>query len=562
MMRITAFILLLLSAAAAFAQVDLGKSFVLSGSLQADVLFPEKDEAIGTADYRETALTNTYLDVNLHSSYLSAGTRLEFLKYPLPGFENDFAGWGLPHFYVTGKYKTAELTLGDFYEQLGSGLIFRTYEERSLGIDNSLRGGRLKIAPANGLRIAALGGRQRHYWTHNKSLLWAADAELDIDEWLKQLQEKNTRLLLGFSYVGKHEEASEIYFYSVEAGELMQLNFPENISAISARAQLQKGGFSLLAEYAWKAGNPSRDNSYIYKSGHAALFSASYSQKGFSALVQAKRSDNMSFRSNRDVQGISSYISYLPAFTTQHTHALAAFYPYATQADGEWAFQGEVSYHFKKNTALGGQYGTDIRLNASHIRDIDRKYIAGSGYMGRDEYTSAFLKTGKLFFQDINIGMDKKLSPALYLTLQYLNQRYNPAIVGHVEDLLTANIFVAEGKYRLNKKLTLRTELQYLHCSPYTGSVPNFLDRSNQGDWLFGLLELSVAPMLMFSLSDMYNSGGSKAHYYMVSGAWAYKSHRLQLGYGRTRAGYSCSGGLCRLLPASRGFSLSYLFNV
>jgi hypothetical protein len=130
-----------------------------------------------------------------------------------------------------------------------------------------------------------------------------------------------------------------------------------------------------------------------------------------------------------------------------------------------------------------------------------------------------------------------------------------------VEDLLTADIFVTEGKYRLNKKLTFRTELQYLHCSPYKGNVPNFLDRSNQGDWLFGLAELSIAPMFIFSLSDMYNRDGSKAHYYMASGTCTYKSHRLQFGYGRTRAGYNCSGGVCRLLPASRGFRLSYLFN-
>ena len=52
---------------------------------------------------------------------------------------------GLPYFYVKGNYKWAELTLGDYYDQFGSGLIFRTYEERSLGIDNSLRGARLAL---------------------------------------------------------------------------------------------------------------------------------------------------------------------------------------------------------------------------------------------------------------------------------------------------------------------------------------------------------------------------------------------------------------------------------
>ena len=75
------------------------------------------------------------------------------------------------------------------------------------------------------------------------------------------------------------------------------------------------------------------------------MVSASYSKKGLSALVQAKRSENMS---NRMKRGFVSYLggncrlNHMPAFSYQHTYALPALYPYATQdADGEWAFQGE-----------------------------------------------------------------------------------------------------------------------------------------------------------------------------------------------------------------------------
>ena len=49
----------------------------------------------------------------------------------------------MPYAYLKGRYKEAELTLGSFYEQFGSGFILRAYEERSLGIDNSLQGARL-----------------------------------------------------------------------------------------------------------------------------------------------------------------------------------------------------------------------------------------------------------------------------------------------------------------------------------------------------------------------------------------------------------------------------------
>lgn len=546
------------------AQINIIKDkLTLSGSLQTDILIPEEDEKIGTGTYSDWGLTNTYLDLNLQSNYVTAGARLEFLEYPLPGFEKDFKGWGVPYLYVTGKYKGVELTVGDFYDQFGSGLIFRTYEERSLGIDNSLRGGRLKVQPFKGVDIKMLGGKQRRYWDHNDSFVWGGDAELSIDQWINRMQESNTRLLLGVSYVGKHEKEQDLYFYTEEGeGSFHRLNLPENIGAFDVRAHFQKGNYSLLAEYAMKNNDPSSDNGYIYKNGSAALLSGSYSKRGMSAFIQAKRSENMSFRSKRDMQGISSFINNMPAFTTQHTYALATVYPYATQPEGEWAFQGEFSYTFKRKTFLGGKYGTTLKLNVSHIRSIDREEQEGTGLMGTNEYSSSFFKMGdETFYQDINVSLEKKLSSSFKLNAMYMNQRFNPLIVGHVEDMVTSNIFILEGKYQLNKKLTLRAEMQYLAADKYKGEEENLLERSNQGDWIYGLFEVSIAPSFMFTVSDMYNSGATKEHYYMLTGVYTHKSHRLQLGYGRTRAGYDCSGGVCRMVPASKGFRVSYNLN-
>jgi hypothetical protein len=138
------------------------KGITLSGSIQSDVLLPQDDEKIG-AKKTGDLLTNTYVDLQMQSKHVDAGARLEYLEHPLPGFENDFKGWGIPNLWVKGKLGNNELTLGTFYEQFGSGFILRTYEERSLGIDNSLLGARLQAKPLKGVVLKVLSGKQRHY---------------------------------------------------------------------------------------------------------------------------------------------------------------------------------------------------------------------------------------------------------------------------------------------------------------------------------------------------------------------------------------------------------------
>ena len=557
----------------------------LKGSIQSDVLIPQEDQKIGTGTYKDWGLTNTYVDLQLLNKYVSAGARFEYLDHPLPGFEKDFQGWGVPHIYVTGRLKHAELTLGDYYEQFGSGFILRTYEERSLGIDNSLRGARLTLKPVKGVTLKALAGQQRVYW-HNRSWdkdftylngtdpwIYGADLELNVDQWFKRMDENGSRLTLGVSAVTKHERSEDIVNlrptgakdeFGTDSLGAYKLNLPTDVGAIDVRAQFQKGNYSLMAEYALKSQDPSFDNGYIYRRGNALMLSGSYSKRGMSLLLQAKRSEDMAFRSERSRTGTAAFINHLPAFSQQQTYALAALYPYATQnALGEWAFQGEFSYTFKRKTALGGKYGTTVKLNASHIRGIDRQPLMAAGQpvenlQGTKGYTTKFFRMGHdTYYQDINVQLDKKVTKDFKLNLMYMHQRYNKTIVEGHGGTINSHIAIAEGKYTINKKLTLRGEAQYLHT------------KQDQGDWWYGLLELSVLPHFMFTVSDMYNAkvpntdetATSKQHFYMVSGCYTHGAHRLQLSYGKTRAGYNCTGGVCRYVPASKGLQVSYNFN-
>ena len=513
------FMMALCSMHAAVAQSQ--QTMSLTGSIQSDILFPENDERTGAVK-TEDILTNTYADLMFQSSYVDAGVRMEYLEHPLPGFEKDFEGWGVPHFWVKGRLGCAELTAGTFYEQFGSGLILRTYEERSLGIDNSLLGGRLVLKPSKAITLKVLSGKQRHYWKWNKSLISGVDMEVNMDELIPTLQHGKTRLMLGGSWVNKYEKKEDIY-----ADPVHKYNLPEFVNAWDVRASLNKGSWSLLAEYAHKTQDPSFDNDYSYNHGSAALFSGSYSEKGLSLLLQVKRSENMSFRSKRTQTGTSSFINHLPAFTQDHTYALAALYPYATQlAGGEMAWQAEAGYNFKRKTAIGGKYGMNVKLNFSHVR-----------------------WEGTTYYQDLDVQVTRKLSSTFKLSLMYMNQRYNKTVVEGEGGMVRSNIFIADGLFLIAPKVKLRSELQYLATA------------DDQGDWAFGLLELSLAPHWMFTVSDMWNNGDTKIHYYQGLVAFSSGSHRLQAGYGRTRAGYNCSGGVCRYVPATKGFTLSYNYN-
>ncbi|MBO7467682.1 MAG: hypothetical protein J6T94_08395 [Bacteroidaceae bacterium] len=537
-----------LSLLSSFAQEQKGIAF--SGSIQSDMLIPQDDERTGAVK-TEPFLNNTYADLQLMSRFVDGGARLEYLEHPLPGFENDFKGWGVPNFWAKGKLGNNELTLGTFYEQFGSGFILRTYEERSLGIDNSLLGGRLLLKPAAGVVLKVLSGKQRRYWDWNESLISGADAEVSIDQWIPAMQQSGTVLTFGGSWVNKYENNKDKVFVD----NTHYIHFPKFVNSWDVRANLNYSAWNILAEYAQKTADPSFANGYVFENGSVAMLSGSYSDNGLSVLLQAKRSENMSSKS-KNVVGISSSINHLPAFTQDQTYALAALYPYATQlADGEWAYQAELGYNFKRNTTLGGKYGMLVKVNYSYVRGIphefkdgvERRRLAGMTFV---DYDSPFFKWGdETYYQDFDIQLSRRMNRDFRLNLMYMNQRYNKTVVEGEGGMIHSNIFIADGKYQISKKSTLRCELQYLST------------KQDEGDWAFGLMELSLVPHWMFTVSDMWNCGVTKTHYYQGLVTYNVGSHRIQAGYGRTRAGFNCSGGVCRYVPAQKGFTVSYNYN-
>lgn len=531
-----------------------------SFSVQSDMIFSLAKAQRG---YKEW-MSDSYVSGTIRNNYLEFGIRYEDLLSPMPGHEDE-RGRGIPHFHLKGTIgKYGDITVGDFYSQFGSGILFRSYEERNLGIDNAVRGVHVALTPYNGIRFKAFTGQQRFYFDRvakvfnkDRGFISGADAELSLQEWIPSMQKQRINFSIGGSYVNK-QEGDEIIPVDRPIKGLIgsaRLNLPKQVHAFGGRARLSVSDFVLNGEYAYKTADPTATNLYIYAPGSVAMLSASYSQKGLSAIVQAKRSENFNNLSKRSQLGTPLHINHLPAFTANHTYTLAALYPYATQPNGEWAFQADFRYTIPRKTFLGGKYGTALRLNYSHVRGLKNMPNDAlspqnvNSFYGTDGYKHPFFGMGELYYSDLNFEVTKKVNKDVTLIFNYYHQIYNQEVVeGHAINgpMVWSNIFVFDGKFRLSPKYTLRTELQYLYS------------RQAEGQWIFGLAELSMLPNWMFTISDQYNISTTKEHYYMGSVTYSHGSHRLQLGYGRTRAGINCSGGVCRYMPETKGIYLTY----
>lgn len=531
---------------------DQAPKVIVTGALQHDGLYAMQDTAIGTESYDFPYLSNSFLDLSIRSQYVSAGLRGELSLAPMPGYEAAYKGGGLSNIWIKGEWRWGNITLGDIYSQFGSGLILRLYEERSLGIDNAVRGGQIRLQPYKGIHFEFLGGKQRRYWNmyhdhawgfnYTQDALFGADLQLQIDEWSPRMQKAGASLMIGGSWVSKYQAPDTIIASTNVDGGLLyssRYNLPAWVGAFDARAEFQMNGWNALVEYAYKANDPCLDNTMSYRHGEALLLSLSYSHSGMAVILQAKRSENMAFRSDRTLRGTSGFINHLPAFANQHTYALAALYPYATQMQGEWAMQGEIRYTWKRKTPMGGKYGTTLKLNASHIR--------GLGDHGW------FSSTKEAYYTDVNLELNKKLTKTWTLNAMLMYQTYNKNVVEGHGDLIRSGIAVVDVKWATTRNVQMRAELQYLYT------------RQDEGQWIFALYELSLFHQLMLSFQDMYNIGGTSAakklNYYQVNATYQNGAHRLMLGFCRTRAGYNCAGGVCRYVPAQKGVNLSYSFS-
>ena len=517
----------------------------LSGNFQSNSQLYYEDADLGITSENlpsEKFLINSFANLLYTTSNFSAGMRYEANHNVLLGFDKRYNGEGITYRYTQFNKDGLDITLGNFYEQFGSGMILRAFEERNLGYDNAFDGIRLKYSPFKGVYLKSLIGRQRLYFDKAEGIVRGFDGEISLNESFESLSDMKTQVMIGGSFVSKFQkDLDPIYI------------LPENVASWASRFSIFHGKWIMGAEYVYKYNDPSATNNFIYKEGQALLANLGYSQKGFGFSLAAKRIDNMSFNSDRNLSGQEVSINFLPALTKQHTYALATIYPYGTIANGEMGLQADLNYKIKKGTLLGGKYGVGILANFSNAYSIHKSPInedTAIGESGTLGYTSDFFKVGDdKYFQEYSLEISKKINRKLKLIGTYLNTHYNSNfIVGYGNyGMIKAGIWILETQYKLKPKHSLRTEFQHLKTAQH------------EGNWAMGLVEYSVSPHYFIAIQNLYNYGNkiNKTHYPNISAGYTKNTTRFALGYGKQREGIFCVGGVCRNVPKSNGFSLS-----
>ena len=545
--------------AASFAQ-DFIQNSEVSGNFQADGQYYVKDSKLGITDSSidgRLLRMNGFTEINYAYKNFTAGLRFEAYLPPLVGYDMQYDGLGVPYWYVNYKNDKLDITAGNFYEQFGNGMALRTWQEWTLGYDNSLRGLRVKFSPVDGIVLKGVWGVQRNYWEpykdNNRGIVKGGDLDIYLNDLFSGLKDAKTKLTFGGGFVSDYQRGKSV---DIPVDTLIYtFKLPENVATASGRVNLNIGGFSFYTEYAHKINDPTALNDYIYKDGNGLFTTLSYSQKGFGINLAYKVIDNMNYKSNRNVTNNQLNINYLPSISKQHTYMLASMYPYATQENGEYGLAGTVTYTIPKNTKLGGKYGTSFTLNYSRVTSISKDSISGAyiGEPGTLGYSTNFFAPGdELYYQDLNIEMTRKFSKKWKMILTYLNQIYNKDVVeGHLNEygLVYSNIAIADVTWNITTKHSLRGEVQGLWT------------HQDKGNWIAGLVEYTISPRWFFSFQDQWNYGNDdpdmRLHYYLVSAGFTYNTSRIALSYGRQREGILCVGGVCRYVPAASGLTLT-----
>lgn len=552
----------ILGSTSVFSQLDRGN---FSGNMETTFQYLNEDSLIGATQPPSKGLMNTYMNVFYTHGNFKAGMRFESYLPRIQGYPNNFDGTGIGMRYVGYANDFIDVTLGTFYEQFGTGLALRIYEDRALGYDNMLDGVKVKLTPYKGVLIKGVYGYQRLSFTggrinYSSGIVRGVDGEIHLNETFAKLAEKKLDVTIGASLVSKYQEDDN-----------PDLILPENVGTYGGRLKLRYSGFTLEGEYVTKGQDPSVDNGNIYNLGHATVINAGYSQKGLGILLSAKSVDNMSYRSDRNQQLQNVLINYLPSLNKTHTYNLvSSLYPYATQPVGEIAFQAEVLYTIKKGSALGGKYGTSINANYStafrpmrHTSGIDPTDSSGVAYS-----TTPFDLSDSLLWRDFNINISRKFTKNFNMIVSYFNIVLNNdiATVTKVKGNIYTHTWVVEAGYKFKNKSSIRVEGQYMLVNridslenrvPYSDANGTPTD---YGDWVTGVIEYTINSNWFVSVMNQYNLGssthGSEHHPYLTVG-FVKDATRLTASYGRQRAGMFCVGGVCRPVPASNGLTLS-----
>lgn len=515
----------------------------LSGQLQINANAFLEDRAIGasnTPQYDHQLFgSDVWLDLNYQLKGFDLGIRVDlFNNSNLLNPRDSYTAQGLGKWYLKKQIDNLHIQAGYIYDQIGSGLIFRSYEERPLLIDNGLYGALLRYDLMENLTIKAFGGKQKNLFATYDSFLKGAS----LDGYFTLGKEKTVSLIPGIGLVNKtfsDGQMEEIIGTVRNYTPFDSIGLYYNSFAFTMYNTLSFGPITWYAESAFKGKDIYFDpeakrqlfsgetifGKFRNEGGSIVYSSLGLGLKGLGITFEYKRTRNFTFRADPFTALNRGLINYLPPMSKINSYRLKARYTPATRELAEQAFQLEVRYALSKKVKVTHYF--------SNITDLD----------------------GRLFYREYDTEILLRESSTQQWTLGLQRLEYNQAVYEGKAGVPLVRTFTPylEWFRRFSSRKSVRLESQYMST------------KQDFGSWLFLLAEYNIAPSWSFSISDMYNIDPAKSgdlHYPRIDVVYVRNASRFSFSFIKQVEGVVCAGGICRLEPAFSGlrFTLNTTF--
>lgn len=554
-MKFYAYIICALGLLATTALVGQDNGGRLSGSLETNANFFIRDSLIGAANTpqydRQKFGGEGWLNLNYNNWGFDFGLRYDFFNNSnLLNPTGSYTDQGIGMWYIRKRVNKFGFEAGYIYDQIGSGIIFRAFEQRPLLIDNALYGLKVDYELSENWNIKGFTGRQKQQFDTYDSVIRG----LNIEGFVQGDSLSNWTMAPGFGVVARTlDDASmnslvaTLNLYPDE-----DLFVPKyNAYAFSLYNTLTSGIFSWYIEGAYKTEDQMNDpfgvivrdgqeiigDKFIFEPGSVLYSSLSIAPPKWGITLEAKRTENFSWRTRPQAQLNRGLINFLPPMARINTYRLTARYNAATQELAEMAFQADVRYAPSRKLSFNANY--------SYIDDLDGVKLY------RELYTEVQYKHKRLWTFTGGVQVQN-----------YNQERYEfKPQVPIVETFIPYFDFL----YKLDRSHNIRFEGQYMA----TGDDEKAGAKQDYGDWVFGLVEVSLGRHWTLTASDMFNidpgknspedEGGEKKslHYPRFDVYYTTGPSRFALSYVKQVEGVVCTGGICRLEPAFSGVKFS-----
>lgn len=529
-----------------------------SGGFQSQANFFLRDSLIGAAGIpqydRQLFGAQSWLDLKYSINGFDMGLRFDlFNNSNLQNPNFSFTDQGIGRWFISKKVDKFGFTVGYIYDQIGSGIIYRAYEERPLFIDNALYGARVTYDFHENWQAKAFTGRQKLVFDAYASVVKGA-----AFEGFHNFEEAGITMAPGIGIVNRTlDDETMDNIIGILTGYLdsTRVKPVHNVYVGSIYNTMNFGKFVWYAEGGLKSSDVFNDpnaqrtifggttvtGSLVKKPGSVFYSSISYAANGLGITLEGKRTESFNLRTDPTLLLNNGIINFLPPMNRQNTYRLTTRYSPATQDLSELAFQGDIRYAFNRKTS--------ILFNASNITNLD----------------------GGLLYREFFTEFNYKYKRDWQIKTGFQIQNYNQEVYEVKPEVPIVETFVpyVDFLYRFTRKKSLRTEIQYM----FVGADGE--TKQDYGDWLFAQLEYNLVPGWSFVVSDMFNASPGKnspkdpdtgeklsLHYPRFDVFYTHKSNRFGLSYVKQVEGVVCTGGICRLEPAFSGvqFTISSIF--